>query len=120
MNSNVTIWGTVGQAGEQDATATVTSLFETEAASTLGDNTATLKLLPAAPPGGTFKPPAHVTRSLTVSGSARPGGALRAHAPGWSSTPSSVTYQWQLCTPSACRAISRANKLTLKITRVRR
>jgi hypothetical protein len=49
-NTNVTIWGTVTQAGELDATATVTSLFETEPAATFGDNTATLRILPPAAP----------------------------------------------------------------------
>jgi hypothetical protein len=117
-NSNVTIWGTVGQAGEQDMAATVTSLVETEPAATLADNTVTLKLLPPqAPPGGsTSKPPPQLTRALRVSGPARPGGVLHARPPLWSPKPSKVTYQWQLCTPTACRAISGADSLSLKIT----
>ncbi len=121
INSNVTIWGTVGQAGEQDLTATVTSLVETETASTLADNTTTLKLLPvAAPPspaGGTFTPPARVTRVPSVTGAGRPGGVVRAVPPRWSSPPATIKYQWQLCTTKACRSIAGANKLTLKITR---
>jgi hypothetical protein len=56
--TTVTIWGTVGQAGELDATATVASLVETELASTLGDNTTTLKILPVAPPPPPPAPPA--------------------------------------------------------------
>jgi hypothetical protein len=48
-STNVTIWGTVGQAGELDASATVTSLVETEPAATLPDNTVALEILPQAP-----------------------------------------------------------------------
>src|SRR5581483_2983541 len=54
IGTTVMIWGTVGQAGELDATATVSSLLETELAANLGDNTATLKLVPPAAP---FTPP---------------------------------------------------------------
>lgn len=46
-DTNVTIWGTVASPGEQEATATVTSLLEKEADPT--DNSTTLRLVPAAP-----------------------------------------------------------------------
>jgi len=69
ISTNVTIWGTVGEAGSLVASATATSLVETELVSTLADNTAVLTIAPTVvtpahrgPPalrmsGGAFTPP---------------------------------------------------------------
>jgi hypothetical protein len=46
IGTNVTIWGTVGEAGPLVASATATSLVETELVSTLADNTAQLTIAP--------------------------------------------------------------------------
>jgi hypothetical protein len=43
------------------------------------------------------------------------GHTLTARAPTWSSTPTSVTYQWQLCTAASCIPIKGATRLTLKL-----
>jgi hypothetical protein len=69
VSSNLTIWGTVGDAGSLVASATATSLVEPELFSTLADNTAVLTIAPTVvtpthrgPPvlrlgGGAFTPP---------------------------------------------------------------
>jgi Tol biopolymer transport system component len=123
-NTSVTIWGTIGQAGEQDATATATSLVERELDSTLADNTSTLRLLaPATPPstgGGTSGSGPAAPKALapaTLSGAARVGRVLRAHAPSWSERPDTIRYQWQLCTTKGCRPIGGATSATLKLTK---
>lgn len=115
--THLRITGTVGQAGEEDLTATASSYPEPELDAT--DNTVTLKLLPPVPAptptrGGTgttagaFTPPA-------IKGTARVGHLLRLTPPTWSSTPTRVRYQWQLCTKIRCAGIPHATKLTLEL-----
>ncbi len=77
-STNVTVWGTVGQAGEQDATASVRSLLEPELDSTLSDNTTTLKILPLVPPSAPTVPlpsPKPASPSTPVRGVNRTGTA---------------------------------------------
>jgi Ca2+-binding RTX toxin-like protein len=80
ISTNVTVWGNVGQAGEQDATAVVTSLVEQELASTLSDNTTTLDIplrgatMTPPPPVRTPSPPGTPTRlpkGISRTGTAR-------------------------------------------------
>jgi hypothetical protein len=52
-----------------------------------------------------------------VSGKPAPGGTLHASAPKWSSIPSRVVYQWQLCRATRCTAIKGATKATLKVAK---
>jgi hypothetical protein len=80
VSTNLTIWGTVGEAGPLLASATATSLVETELVSTLADNTAVLTIAPTVvapahrgPPvlrmsRGAFTPPgsAHVGPAAIV------------------------------------------------------
>jgi hypothetical protein len=122
VNTNVTIWGTVGQAGELVATATVTGLVETELAATLADNTVTLKISPPVQSGGgggntgggnQIVTPSAV-RAPALSGKPTTGSILRAVPATWSQKPTRVSYQWQLCA-TACVAIKNANSPTLKL-----
>jgi hypothetical protein len=72
VGTNVTIWGTVGDAGSLVASATATSLVETELVSTLADNTSVLTIAPTVVPPARRGPPV-----LRMSGGAfiPPGGA---------------------------------------------
>jgi hypothetical protein len=59
-------------------------------------------------------------RALTTSsvhGVPRVGRTLTATAPTWSTTPTSVAYQWQLCTAKGCIPIKSATHLTLRLTK---
>jgi hypothetical protein len=117
VTTTVQIFGTVGQAGTQELTATVTSLVEPEL--NPADNTLTLKLeAPGAftPPGatGTSATSARVVTPPRLVGRARVGETLRAVAPVWSSTPSHLGYQWQLCA-RGCSRLAGATRLTLKL-----
>jgi hypothetical protein len=115
-STHVWISGTVGQAGEQDLTATVTSLLEPEFDPK--DNMLTLKLLPSAPPGGSsFAPPPQVVRAPKLAGSGRVGRVMRLTPAVWSTTPTSVSYHWQHCSGSRCETIRGATGRTLKISR---
>jgi hypothetical protein len=135
-NTNVTIWGTVGQAGQLVATASVKSLSEVELAANLSDNTATLTLSPPLtnPGGGTGgdKPAAGgggaiaaVVHAAAVSGVPATGHVLRAVAVRWSKKPSRVTYRWQSCLSAIaggakCSAIKGATKASLAVTKTLR
>jgi hypothetical protein len=117
--THVQIFGTVGQAGEQDLTATVTSLVEREF--NPADNTATLKLLPlttqpAGGGGGTRHRAPAALKPPTVTGKPRVGSVLHASPATWTFRPDRVTYQWQLCTAKGCRSIAGATKPTLRLT----
>jgi hypothetical protein len=119
-STHVTLFGTVAQPGELDLTATVKSLAEPEFDAK--DNTVTLKLVPVTTTGGgneggggASAPKA--VAAPTVSGKAAPGGTLHASAAKWSSTPSKVVYQWQLCKATGCTAIKGATKTTLKVAK---
>jgi hypothetical protein len=60
-------------------------------------------------PAPTLGPPA-------IHGTPVVGERLTAAQPAVSQTPTQLTYQWQLCTPTGCRAIKDAAKLTLTLT----
>ena len=116
-STHVTLFGTVAQADELDLTASVQSRVETELAK--ANNTMTFKLMPAGSPppgggGGSFSPP-HALRPPIVLGKHKIGNTVQATLPDWDSTPTRVTYQWQLCTGTRCVAIRGATKLTLKL-----
>jgi hypothetical protein len=121
-NTYVTIWGTVGQAGELVATATVTGLVETELATTLADNTVTLKISPPVQPGGgsgdtgggNQAATPSVVRAPILSGKPMTGSVLHAAPARWSQKPTRVSYQWQLCAKK-CVAIKNANSTALKL-----
>jgi hypothetical protein len=74
--------------------------------------------LPVVEPAGGDEPAStlQVAHPLSVSGAGKVGSTLRGTAPTWTTPPSRVVYQWQLCTAKGCVAIPHANKLTLKIT----
>ena len=63
----------------------------------------------AVPPGAVTSPSLH--------GAPTVGRSLTATAPTWSTTPTRVTYQWQLCTTTGCVPIKGATRLTLKLTK---
>jgi uncharacterized delta-60 repeat protein len=110
-STHLRITGTVGAAGEQDFTASVSGYPEPELDPT--DNTLTVKLLPPPPPAptgtttGAFKPPTASQRNV--------GATLRPAPPSWGSAAKHVRYQWQLCTSTSCRPIPGATRATLKL-----
>jgi hypothetical protein len=53
----------------------------------------------------------------TLHGARTVGRTLTATAPTWSTTPTQITYQWQLCTKAGCGPIRSATRLKLKLTR---
>ena len=55
-------------------------------------------------------------RPPTLHGTPTVGRTLTATAPTWSTTPTRVTYQWQLCTKAGCGPIKSATRRTLKLT----
>jgi hypothetical protein len=112
VETHVTVWTRVRTAGELDLTATVKSLLEPELDPT--NNTATLKLLPAASAGSLTPPPA-VTRRPLITGVAVVGRTLRAGTPTWTQRPQSLTWQWLLCTRHVCKPIAGATRPTLKL-----
>jgi hypothetical protein len=117
-STHIWVYGTVGQTGEQDLTATVTSLLEPEFDPK--DNTLTLRLLPPAPvppAGGSLTPPPQVVKAPKLTGSGRVGTTLRLIPAHWSATPRGVSYRWQLCTGSRCTLIAGAKGTSLKIRR---
>jgi hypothetical protein len=114
-STRVWIFGTVGQDGEQDFTATATSLLEPEFDPR--DNTATLKLPPVSTTAsGPFAPPPQVLRVPKLVGSGRIGGLLRVAPGAWSTAPMRVTYRWELCM-RRCVTIPSATTKTLRIIR---
>jgi hypothetical protein len=126
--THITIWGAVGGSGEQDFTATATSIVEREATATATDNTATLKLpaatAPLTPPNtGTGR--ALLQSAPVLLGPARAGKTLRVRGAVWTITPRRASYTWELCTRTRCArlAITQAPKLqlpkTLKRVRIR-
>lgn len=114
-HTNVTLFGTVAQAGDLTLVATIKSLQEPEADPS--NNTTTLKLTPTGSSTQTSKPPATqrppVTTKLPIlvlPAFAKVGTVLRvAKAKG-------ATYVWQICI-STCRVIRGATKPTLKLTK---
>jgi hypothetical protein len=118
VTSHVLVSGAVGQAGEQDATATVTSVVEPVL--NPGDDTVTLKLAapPAPTPTPTPTPTPHpivlsVMKAPVLHGTAKPGHTLRAVAPVWSATPKRVRFSWQLCVGTRCSTIPKATGTSL-------
>jgi len=115
-STHVTVSGTVAQAGELDLTATVTSLLEPELDGK--DNSLTFKLVPQV-----FKPPAtpptapSAKAAPTLAGTPVPGRTLRAASAKWSSAPTMVAYQWQLCTSTRCTAIGGATGALLRVVK---
>ena len=113
-HTNVTLFGTVAQAGDLTLVATVKSLQEPEADPS--NNTTTLKLTSAGSstqttPSTTQRPPVKVKLPLlVVPRFATVGTVLRvAKAKG-------ARYVWQICA-STCRVIRGATKPTLKLTK---
>jgi hypothetical protein len=120
-STHVRISGAVGQAGEQDLTATVSGYPEPEL--NPADNTVTLKVPPPLSPttGGSGNSGGSTTlAALTpphLSGHATVGGMLHAVSPKWSDPPTHVSYQWQLCAHAVCRPIPGATAKTLAVRR---
>jgi hypothetical protein len=115
--THISIFGTVGQAGDQALTATATSLQEPELDPTDNALTLTVKAAPAASPqpgSSVFTPPAAL-RAPKLVGPARVGNLLRSIAARWSTAPASVTYRWQLCTGLRCTPIAAATGKTLRV-----
>ncbi len=52
-----------------------------------------------------------------IRGTPAVGRTLTATAPTWNTTPTRVTYRWQLCMKTDCVPISGATKLSLKLTK---
>ena len=122
-STTVVVFGTVGQAGAQKLTATATSLLEPEL--NAADNTAVVELAPASVPAPTapFRPPASKTVQVTlvsrpaIAGAHRVGALLHARAPRWNAPAQHLRYSWQLCSATACIAISRQHSATLLVGR---
>ncbi len=116
--SNVTIWGIVNLAGETAIRATATSLVEPELDGS--DNTAELKLLPAQPVqdvAGSHAASPAALRPPVITGRPLPGNTLHALPPAWTSPPTRIIYQWQLCSTRGCAAIPGATGRQLKLRR---
>jgi hypothetical protein len=113
----VTVWGTVAQAGELDATATVTSLVEPDPSST--NNTAALTLMPESTSGssGPPAPTLAVKTKPSVTGIPLVGRTLRGIVGTWTTAPAEVVYRWQRCSRSACNAIPKATGRTYRLRR---
>jgi hypothetical protein len=118
---HVTIWGTVGQAGPQTFVVRTRHFLQD---GNPADDSTTLTLQSAAatpPPASTAttvsthaKAP-HATRPPAIIGAHTTGAILRVRQPTWSSPPTRLAYQWQICTKKFCAAIKDATKPTLKL-----
>jgi hypothetical protein len=123
--TTVVIFGTVGQAGAQTLTATVTSMLEPEL--NPADNTVTVTLAAPAPPtpppsagvAGTTKTIAQATllKAPSILGAHRVGATLRATKPLWSGRATNLRYAWQACTRTACAGIPGQHAPTLRLGR---
>jgi len=118
-DGHVVIWGTVTQAGPLTFSVHTRHFGEE---GNPADDTATLTVQPAGQPttggasgGGAGSPPKAVTPPVVV-GSVTIGSTLRILPPTWSATPTSVVYQWQLCTATSCKPIRGAKSTRLKLT----
>jgi hypothetical protein len=120
------ISGTVGQAGEQDLTATVSGFPEPEL--DRSDNTVALKLTavqavagesstagPSTAPKAAKR--AVLVKAPAIRGTAKVGSTLRRVAAVWSTPPTRVTYRWQLCSARSCTTIAHAGSPSLKVTK---
>jgi len=105
---HITIWGTVGKAGPQTASA---SVHEGPGELNPADNSATLVLQPTTPLVAALR----VRTPPELSGVARPGHTLVATKVRWNGAPTAVSYQWQLCLGPRCAPIHGATSLTLKL-----
>jgi hypothetical protein len=57
-----------------------------------------------------------VVRPPTLRGTPVVGNRLVATAPAWNTTPTQVTYRWQLCTTARCVPIKGRTSLALALT----
>jgi Divergent InlB B-repeat domain/Domain of unknown function DUF11/WD40-like Beta Propeller Repeat len=115
VDGHISITGTVGQAGVQQASATVRHWLEEGYPQ---DNTMALTLSPltaTAPTEGATS--VTLLAAPTISGKAVVGGTLTATPPRWSPAPQHASYQWQLCTGTHCVAVKGATTLALKLTK---
>jgi hypothetical protein len=131
-STTVQIFGTVGEAGAQKLTATVTSLLEPELDPSNNSvivelpAAATAAPAPAAPtqPTKGVKAATKTVKKKTVSavlraprlgGSASVGGTVVGVAPVFRGRATKIRYGWELCLPAGCLAIpgQHASKLTL-------
>jgi hypothetical protein len=113
----VIIWGTVGQVGAQTLSVRTRHFL---ADSNPADDSASLTLQPPATPrapptGGSTRPLAALT-APAIKGTPQPGSTLHSIPATWTTKPTHVTYQWQLCTKNRCTPIKGATQPTLKIT----
>jgi hypothetical protein len=114
-STHVTLFGTVGQAGELRFTATVASRQEPDL-----DPSSNVVQLTLAPPAAAAESPRapqvvvlRAVRRPRIRGAAAAGRTLRAVAPAWTHRPVRVVYRWQLCRRSACRLV-RGTRLRLR------
>jgi hypothetical protein len=115
--STVQVRTVVSATGELDVTANVSSLVETEPPGTLGDNTATSKLLPASSSSPAPNAAPRLLAAPALPATRRNRGVLRATPPRWSKPPSRVVYEWELCSRSGCTRLPGKSSLTVRVRR---